>query len=88
MSRINANDLTTNDIAAIEEAPSKASQAVISIRGKDAYVVMGLARYRELLEHELEVALAETRADLAAWRMFKESPELHLARVDALDTPP
>ncbi len=37
-----------------------------------------------LRECELEAALAETRADLAAGRMVQESPEAHLARLDTL----
>jgi hypothetical protein len=35
-------------------------------------------------ESELETALIETRADLAAGRFVRESPAAHLARLDAM----
>lgn len=82
MSTISANDLKTKGVSAIEAALEGQPEAVISVRGKDRYVVMELAHYHHLRECELEAALAETRADLAAGRFSKESPEEHLARLD------
>ena len=87
MSHISANDLKTKGVAAIELALSTAPEAIVSVRGKDKFVVMELAQYHYLRECELDAALAETRADLAAGRVLKESPEAHLARLDAIDTP-
>ena len=84
MSDISANDLKTKGIAAIEFALSTASEAIVSVRGKDKFVVMNLAHYHYLRECELDAALAESRADLAAGRMVQESPAAHLARLDAL----
>jgi hypothetical protein len=84
MSHISANDLKTKGIAAIELALSTAPEAIVSVRGKDRYVVMDMAQYHYLRECELDAALAQTRADLAAGRMVQESPEAHLARLDAL----
>jgi hypothetical protein len=56
----------------------------VSVRGKDRFVVLELAQYQHLRECELAVALAESRADVAAGRVVRESPEAHLARLDAL----
>ncbi len=84
MSHINANDLKTKGISAIEAALAQAPEAIVSVRGKDRFVVMDIAHYHYLRECELEAALAQTRADLAAGRFIKESPEDHLARLDAL----
>lgn len=82
MPTISANDLKTKGVSAIEAALEERPEAVISVRGKDRYVVMDLAHYHHLRECELEAALAETRAELAAGRFVKESPEEHLARLD------
>lgn len=87
MSRISANDLKTKGIAAIELALSNAPEAIVSVRGKEKFVVMDLAHYHYLRECELDAALAQTRADLAAGRVFEESPEAHLARLDGIDAP-
>ena len=84
MSNISANELKTKGISSIEYALSNASEAVLSVRGKDKFVVMDMAQYHYLRECELEAALAQSRADMAAGRFVQESPEAHLARLDAM----
>ena len=68
MSSISANDLKTRGVAAIEAALAEQPEAIVSVRGKDRFVVMNLAQYHYLRECELEAALVQTRADLAAGR--------------------
>ncbi len=82
MPHISANELKTKGVAAIEAMLAEYSEAIISVRGKDRFVVMDIAQYNYLRECELEAALAETRADMAAGRIVQESPEAHLARLD------
>ncbi len=84
MSHISANDLKTKGISAIELALSASSEAIVSVRGKDRFVVMDMAQYHYLRKCELDAALAQTRADLAAGRAVQESPQAHLARLDAM----
>ena len=84
MTSITANDLKTKGVAAIEAALAGQPEAVVSVRGKDRFVVMELAHYHYLRECELDAALAQTRADLAAGRFVEESPEEHLKRIEAL----
>jgi len=86
MPHISANDLKTKGISAIELALSTAPEAIVSVRGKDKFVIMDMAQYHYLRECELDAALARTRADLAAGRMVQESPAAHLTRLD--DLPP
>ena len=83
MTSITANDLKTKGVAAIEAALAGQPEAVVSVRGKDRFVVMDLAHYHYLRECELEAALAETRADLAAGRFVVESADAHMDRVEA-----
>jgi PHD/YefM family antitoxin component YafN of YafNO toxin-antitoxin module len=85
MSSISANDLKTKGVSAIEALLEHQSEAIISVRGKDRFVVMDIAHYHYLRECELEAALAESRADLAAGRFVKESTEAHLARLDGTE---
>ncbi|TAN70314.1 MAG: type II toxin-antitoxin system Phd/YefM family antitoxin [Methylobacter sp.] len=82
MSSISANDLKTKGVSAIEAELAHQPEAIISVRGKDRFVVMEITHYHYLRECELEAALAETRADLAAGRFVKESATEHLARLD------
>ena len=81
MSSISANDLKTKGVAAIEAILEQHPEAVISVRGKERFIVMEMAQYHYLRECELAAALAETRADLAAGRFVKESPAEHLKRI-------
>jgi hypothetical protein len=85
MTQITANDLKTRGIAAIEASLSDGRlEAIVSVRGADRFVVMGLAHYQHLRECELEAALAESRADIAAGRYVIESPAEHVKRVSAI----
>lgn len=85
MPHITANDLKTRGVAAIEALLANGhTEAVLSVRGTDRYVVMALAQYQHLRECELDAALAESRADRAAGRYVVESAEQHVARVQAL----
>jgi hypothetical protein len=84
MSSLTANDLKTRGVAAIEESLEGQPEAVISVRGKDRFVVMQVAQYQYLRECELDAALAQSRADEAAGRYVAESAQAHMARLDAL----
>ena len=84
MPQISANDLKTKGISAIESMLAIQPEAVISVRGKDRFVVMGMDQYHYLRECELEAALAQTHIDLAAGSFLKGSAEDHLARLKAV----
>ncbi len=81
MSSLTANDLKTKGVAAIEAVLAERPEAIVSVRGKDRFVVMEIAQYHHLRECELEAALAEARADIAAGRSVKESAAAHVKRV-------
>ncbi len=84
MPSISANDLKVKGISAIEALLEHQPEAIISVHGKDRFVVMDIEHYQYLRECELDAALAETRADLAAGRFVKESPEDHIVRIKTL----
>ncbi len=82
MQQVGANELKTKGISALEAALSKETEAMISVRGKNRFVVMDIKHYHYLRECELEAALAQSRADIKEGRYRKESPAAHLARID------
>jgi PHD/YefM family antitoxin component YafN of YafNO toxin-antitoxin module len=84
MPSISANDLKIHGVSVIEAALLQQPEAMISVRGKERFVVMDLSQYHYLRECELEAALAQTHADLAAGRVVKESAEAHLERIKAV----
>lgn len=83
-STISANALKTQGVSAIVEALADAPDAMVSVRGKDRFVVMDLEHYHYLRECELIAALAECQSDMAAGRFVKESVDAHLKRLSKL----
>lgn len=83
MNAITANEIKTRGVVVFEEHLAEAPEAVISVRGKERYVVMSVEDYREMREMELEAAWMRVKADLEAGRYRKESVEEHLARISA-----
>ena len=84
MSSISANELKTQGVSAIAEALANALEAMVSVRGKDRFVVMDIERYHYLRECELTAALAESQADITAGRFVKESVDAHMKRLAKL----
>ena len=81
MSQLSANELKVKGVSAIEAMLANQPEVIISVRGKDRFVVMDIEHYHYLRECELEAALSQSRADLAEGRFVKESPEAHVARL-------
>jgi hypothetical protein len=57
-------------------------EAGVTVRGRLRYVVLEAEEFKLL--RDLELALQETSADVAAGRCVQESVDDHLARLDAL----
>ncbi len=81
MKTIAANDLKTRGVSTIEKALEGAAEAVISVRGRDRYVVMNVEEYNRLRVCELESALYETRQQLAVGDFVEESVDDHIERI-------
>lgn len=88
MSPLTANDIKTRGVAAIEDSLAHDPEAVISVRGKNMYVVVRMDHYNYLRECELDAALAQSRADIAAGRFVEEPVEAHMLRLEAMDAKP
>lgn len=75
---ITANDIKTKGIACFEQTLAHSPEAVITVRGKERYVVMKVEQYHYLREMELEAALLETRQDLSSGRLLEQSIDEHV----------
>jgi hypothetical protein len=81
---ISANDLKTGGIGAISRVLEHEREVGLSVRGELRFVVMEADAYQRLRECELDIALQEARADLAAGRVVHESVDDHFKRLDAI----
>jgi len=84
METISANELKTAGIGAIARALDREPEVGLSVRGQLRYVVMPAAAYQRLRDCELEIALQETRAELAAGRFQSDTVDDHLRRLDRI----
>ena len=78
MKAITANELKTKGVASIDAALAEQEEAIISVRGKERYVVMDMETYNRLRVCELEAALyqAQRGYNRRAARFLKKHPDL------------
>jgi len=79
--RIAANDLKTKGIRAISEIIEIADEVIISVRGKNKFVVLSIESYNHLRECELESALSEVQNDIRNGNFVVESVDKHMKRI-------
>jgi len=81
MNTITANQLKTKGVSIIENKLANENELIITVRGKEKYVVMNMEQYNYLRECELDAALHEARADYQRGDIITESVEKHIERV-------
>ena len=82
MSAIAAGEIKKRGIAAFLPALEVDGETVITVRGKDRFVVMTMGKYNEVREAELVRAVRETRADYKAGRVLDRGVDAHMRRLD------
>ena len=79
---IPANELKVKGVSIIETMLEKLDEVLISIRGKNKYVVIDMKRYNYLRECELEKALRDVQEDRANGRSRILGSEEHFKELD------
>ena len=81
MTSITANELKTKGVSILDEETSGDTEVIITVRGKNKYVVVPIEKYNYLRECELETALLESKRDVRQKKFVKESVEKHVRRI-------
>ena len=81
MSTLTANDLKTKGISAVEARLEEDDEVIISVRGKERFVILDIEKYARIREYELAAALQDAKADVDAGRYTTESVAEHMRRV-------
>jgi PHD/YefM family antitoxin component YafN of YafNO toxin-antitoxin module len=81
MKIITANEIKKKGVSIIEESSIKGEEVIISIHGKNRYVIMDIETYHHLRECELEAAINQVKEEIKAGKYYKESIEDHLNRI-------
>jgi prevent-host-death family protein len=82
---VSAGELKRKGISLLDDVVSEQGEAIITVRGKNKYVVLDMNAYNRFREFELEAALIETKKDLAEGNFIEESVEDHIKRVRDLE---
>lgn len=78
---ITANDLKTKGVTILDQETSYNNEVIVTVRGKNKYVVIPIEKYNYLRECELEAALLEAKNDIKEGKFIKESVEKHITRI-------
>jgi prevent-host-death family protein len=78
---ITANELKTKGVTILNDEISDGSEVIITVRGKNKFVVMPIEKYNYLRECELEAALLESKRDIKEGKCIKETVEKHVKRI-------
>ena len=81
MKDISANELKMRGVSSIEAVLQDEGEAMITVRGRERYVVMDLEVYNRLRVCELEAALYETRQEIERGEYIEETVDDHIAKV-------
>ena len=78
---ITANELKTKGISILNEESESGSEVIITVRGKNKFIILPIEKYNYLRECELETALNESKKDIKNKKYHKESVEKHIKRI-------
>lgn len=78
---ITANELKIKGVSVIKEKLDNEDELIITVRGKESYVVMEMKHYNYLRECELDAALHQAKADIDAGEFVVENVNDHIRRI-------
>ena len=78
---ITANELKVKGVSALDKITSAYNETIISVRGKNKYVVLSIDEYNYLRECELESALIESKKDMEEGKFITGTIDEHIKRI-------
>jgi prevent-host-death family protein len=78
---ITANELKTKGVTILTDETADGTEVIITVRGKNKFVVLPIEKYNYLRECELEAALLESKRDIKEGKFIRESVEKHIKRI-------
>ena len=78
---VTANELKKKGVSLLGDKVGKDEETIITVRGKNKYVIMGIEKYNQYREYELNAAIVETREDIKKGSFIIESVDDHIKRL-------
>ena len=69
---ITANELKTKGVNILKDETADGTEVIITVRGKNKFVVLPIEKYNYLRECELEAALLDSKRDIKEGKFIKE----------------
>jgi len=79
---ITANDLKVKGVTVLDSMLKRLDEVLISVRGKNKYVVVDMERYAYLRECELEKAYREVQEDMKSGRYKTMTAQEHIEELE------
>ena len=81
IAQITANELKIKGITAIDELVPENEGVIITVRGKEKYVVLSIEEYNQFRELELDAAIKEARENIGKGKAYSDGIKSHINRV-------
>ena len=81
MNTITANQLKTKGVSVIQNNLAENQELVITVRGKEKYVVMDMKQYNYLRECELDAVLHQAKSHYKSGNYITEDVDAHIKRI-------
>jgi hypothetical protein len=78
---VTANELKTKGISAVEANAKKGLETIVTVRGKEKYIILSIEEFNHLRDCELTNALIETEEDVKKGKYNKGTIEDHIKRI-------
>lgn len=78
---ITANELKVKGVSLIDSVVAENESAIITVHGKEKYIVLKMSDYNRFRELELEDAIKQSKEDIAAGRFHSDGIDAHMKRI-------
>ena len=75
---ITANEVKTNGVSIFGKMLDKSDELIISVRGKDKFVVIDIERYKEFRANELDIAYMKAMKEIEEGKFKTQSADEHI----------
>ncbi len=78
---ISANEVKKNGVSIFERLLKKANELIITVRGKQKFVVLDIDRYNEFRKYELDIAYLKAMSDIKNKNYKEQSAKEHISEL-------
>ncbi len=78
---VSANEVKKRGVSLFERLLTKANELIITVRGKQKFVVLDIDRYNEFKKYELDIAYLKAMNDIKNKNYKEQSAKEHISEL-------